>query len=99
MTLQIHQQDEITKELVAIAIARHPTPWRVERDWGYEVRDSKGDRVGLFRTEELAEAMVKLSEQYIEDEKALVDILREDFNNWMRPYQQEMVVRDVVRNS
>lgn len=41
----------------------HPLPWRVERDWGYEVTAADGAIIAQCKTPERAEAVIALAEQ------------------------------------
>ena len=58
-------QFELTRRgreaFVALAVVKHPAPWRVESDWTEEVIDADGRCVAKCRTRENAERLVALA--------------------------------------
>jgi hypothetical protein len=49
---------DATEDIAFEAYLQHPLPWRIERDWTWEVLDAEGKRVASCQTPERAEAVV-----------------------------------------
>lgn len=52
---------ELLDLLMGHLLVHHPAPWRVERDWSWEVRDAKGHLVAAMPQSESAEDLVALA--------------------------------------
>lgn len=70
----------ITRLLMYVTLDRHPLPWRVERDWTYEVLDVAGAVVVKCPTPEIAADVVAEAERIDADRKrfaaAVVDMFK-----------------------
>lgn len=61
---------ELLNLLVSDLVVRHPAPWRIERDWLWEVYDAKGLLVATLPRSEPAEALVALAVKHQAESEA-----------------------------
>lgn len=63
------QKEVLLLQVIREFMLRHPRPWRIEQDWGWDVMDAKGARVTTTPAHELSQLLVDLAGDLDEEMK------------------------------
>jgi hypothetical protein len=70
----------LLRYFVRQAIDQHPLPWRVDRDWTYELIDRDGELVVKCQTPEDAYGLIELAFQLNAESKTFAETLEKELD-------------------
>lgn len=85
--MDFEDRDFLLRQFVTSVIDCHPTPWRVEQDWTWEVTDAYGYVVMKCMTEAQARALVDLADDVVRERNTESEPARKE-----PTYEQALVV-------
>lgn len=65
--------EQMIRYLLSHQMLENPLPWRVERDWSFEVTASNGHIIAKCQKHEEAEEIIETAEKIDQEVKAMAD--------------------------